>query len=588
MSRKKNYQLPVSKSDAEELLPKHEEQQSSRAARIVFKDELPIDARLGSDARSINLDSWLDKGIDEWVWATVRALRAILRSGTRSTATVWGYGEGIGVFFSFLTMGRSRALVSEPGALSPVHVAQYAAWLQAECEANGWSAYAPKNRLSAAKSVIKQMMKLGVVEDALKRFFPGRLISSRSREESLQSALSDAELERLAGALKADLVDVHHGRLLLAPSEVMANRYLIVALRSGCNLTPLLELDRAALAPGLLPGTMLLRLKKHRGHKVLARMIRGNQFPIEEEGDSENLVVAMAEVAVIQRTLADTKDLVADAPTRIRTRAWLYRSSTGKTKGQVTCLSVESVRKAVQALLKRRNLKGDDGLPLRINTSRLRKTFAKRAFRISDGDMVVVSSMLGNSVKVAGLSYMTLDEQLKAEGAKFIEDDLVVQLRSGSKRASVITISRTNEIDGQSPEATPVSSCQNTLYGANAPKDGANHCDQFVMCLFCPSFAVVGELEDLWRLYSYQVFAEKQLQHLHPRSSVDESSVNRQMRKLYERAIQFIDEFPAKHFGEKLAARAKAKAQQGMHPFWSYQLSIAERQRNSVRGAGRT
>jgi hypothetical protein len=552
---------------------------SDREAKIIFSEVLGSNGRISGEARSVDFRDCIGLGIDDWVWATIDVLLNFLRSRARSTSSIAGYGDGMKVFFRYLTEGRPQPFVSSPAAVSAIHVAQYTVWLVTYGQANGWAIDWPRNRRNQLKAVLTKMFELGLVRGEPKRYFPVRNLQNRhGMKGSRHTSYSDPELARLVGALKADLVDCHHGRLTLNPSEVVANRYLIVATRSGANVTPLLEMSRDALLPGLLPGTMRMRTVKHRGRKVLDRMVKGVIAAAESDSDEgDDLIFALAEAAVIQRTLADTVDLVNDAPARIRSRVWLYRSTQNYTRGEVKCLSLATISKAAENMIRRHKLLGDDGLPLRVNSSRLRKSFGKRAFRISDGDIVVVANLLGNTPRVADLNYMTIDEQLKTDGARFIGQELTVRLRSDGTQTRAIAIheeSATKEGEPGKVVNTPVSACQNTLHGALAPNDGSNHCDMFVMCLFCPSFAVVGEPDDLWRLYSYQIFAKEELGHLNAIETSSDPHKQR-LRDLYERAIPFIDEFPPRAFGAKLAGDAKARASHTLHPFWAYQIERA-------------
>lgn len=63
--------------------------------------------------------------------------------------------------------------------------------------------------------------------------------------------LSHVEMQRLAAALKADIADIHHGRLVVPMSQALTDFMLIIAMRSGMNTTPLLELGRECLRPSL-------------------------------------------------------------------------------------------------------------------------------------------------------------------------------------------------------------------------------------------------------------------------------------------------------------------------------------------------
>ncbi|MNL41905.1 hypothetical protein D3C87_1643340 [compost metagenome] len=94
------------------------------------------------------------------------------------------------------------------------------------------------------------------------------------------------------------------------------------------------------------------------------------------------------------------------------------------------------------------------------------------------------------------------------------------------------------------------------------------------MCLFCSSFAIAGEIDELWRLFSYQAFAASQLQYLDllEGQSGSQSERTRRYRELYRRAIPFIDEFTEAAFGRKLVAAARKKTREQMHPFWRSQL----------------
>lgn len=124
---------------------------------------------------------------------------------------------------------------------------------------------------------------------------------------------------------------------------------------------------------------------------------------------------------------------------------------------------------------------------------------------------------------------------------------------------------------------TPTARCKDSLYGEMAPKDGMNHCRSFLLCLFCKSFAVVGEPDDLWRLFSFQSFLEAELAHMnafHGSSLKDDIEVQ-ELRGLMQRAIRFIDEFTVRQFGPKLPGEAKARAKAQLHPFWDHELRKA-------------
>ena len=200
----------------------------------------------------------------------------------------------------------------------------------------------------------------------------------------------------------------------------------------------------------------------------------------------------------------------------------LYRvqkNSRAIKKGQITCRTAQTLREAIQALQKRHRLLGDDGRPLRVNLSRLRKSFFARAQRASDGDLAVTANLMGNTPRVASLNYPSMSIALQAEAAGFMNDDYVGLMRLGAgdgdqARGALRVIevrpfrSAANATPTAPPALTPVSGCTDTLNGQHAPHDGRSHCDRYVMCLFCASFAIVGTVDELWRLFSFRAFAE--------------------------------------------------------------------------------
>ncbi|MEH6437345.1 hypothetical protein [Massilia sp. DD77] len=528
-----------------------------RTATLVFSDFVGDSDRTHLQ-HTFALEEWMGRGIDAWVWGTLESLGDQLRSGTKSRSTIASVGKGMRKFFEFITE-HPQPLVAGPSELVPLHITAYIEWLQQQALKLGWTTDTVRMRYQNLKSVVRQMHARGAVKAELGRLFPDRALPNGNKVVRGYSAFSDAELQRLAKAIKADLTDLHHGRLKLNPSEAIANRFLIVAMRTGINPIPLLEIKRDSLSPGLLPGTMRLRTVKHRGNQIQERtLVRGSQV-------EKPVLIPTDAVAVLELTLADTESLIAEAPKQLQNRVWLYRSLRSQEFGQVVCLSYSVMQESIKQLVHRRGLFADDGEQLQVNVSRLRKSFGKKAFRISDGDVVTTARMLGNSPRIADLNYLRVDEQIKADGAVFLGEEFTGRLRGGSSSPWAEPI--------KSADKTPVASCKDNLYGEHAPKDGNNYCDQFVMCLFCPSFAVVGEEDELWRLFSYQIFARHELSRLDKSLEHIRESVHVQrLIDLYRRAIPFIDQFTEQSFDSSLVKHARKKAELTLHPFWKFQL----------------
>jgi hypothetical protein len=495
MPRKKDYR--DGGTDNNQLSPK--ERMPKQRGYLVFVDELPEGSRI-SRSPSVDLRSWLGRGVDAWVDSMMRAWLLILDQGA-ATQSVHSYGGAFKHYLEFLCVEREAALVSEPSKLRPLHISHFIDWLRRKSTLLGWGVQATHNTYSWVKRSLVLLFRMKLVTGDPKDFFPTHPFPHAFGVASQHEAFSEAELTRLAKAIKADLVDVHHGRLELRPSEVIAGRYLIVAMRTGGNVTPLFELSRHAIRPGLIPGTRVASVLKHRAKKGIGLLLTGQ---VREEC----VYVPADSVAVLDRTLRETAHLVDEAAPALKDRIWLFRS-VGPNKGEVRCLAIDSLGSAVESLVKRRALIGDDGRLLRVNVSRLRKSFGKRAFRLTNGDVVATANLLGNKARVADSQYLNPDAELLAEAGVFFSAELLARLRGNQVNAAVIPILDSNA-KSESRSDTPVAGCKDSLSGEYAPNDGYTHCDSFVMCLFCFSFAIVGELNELWRLFSFQLLVPMQ------------------------------------------------------------------------------
>lgn len=593
MARKKNYQAsPVRQEQFR--IPRGE----SAASTLSNSEDACIDmvallgpgARFASSERNIHFTDWLGQGIDAWVFAVIACFRTMLRSGSRETSTVVQYAKSFRVFFSYLTEGRKTPCVVAPEKLSPLHVEAFVAWLLVRKESLNQTAGTTRTAFKNVKAVLLELFAQGHIPGEPTRFFKRGALSWRD-SESRQTSLSDAEQERLATAIKVDLVAIHHGRLQLMPSDVQALRLLLVAHRQGGNPTPLLELHRDAMSPGLMPGTIRMRTVKARSRKVrssVGRAAPGKSELKPDEAPAE-IVLSLAEGAVLQQAITSTEELVKEAPVQYKNRVWLYRShERGARTRTVTCLTTATLRQSINRLIVRHNLLSDNGAVLHLNLSRTRKSFFDRAFRNTDGDLAKTANLLGNTPRVAGAHYSSMNESRKAEAAEFMNEDYVDIMRPNTTVASDLVIrlkpvevkAKSSTSDGPL-EPTPVSSCKDTLNGEHAPRNGHNYCDRYVMCLFCSSFAIVGSVEELWRLFSFQAFAKAELVCLDEMLGAERTTDDEleDLRDRYRIAIPYIDSFTQRQFPARIIEAARARTEEALHPFWVHQMTLSRRAR---------
>lgn len=256
-----------------------------------------------------------------------------------------------------------------------------------------------KNVYTKTKSLLTALGRRGLfplVPSGDTATFPRNPFPNSNRKVKGETALSKRERQAFTKALREAIRPIWSDNPLVTGYLLVA-ALLIVALHTGRNTTPLLEMGRDCLRPHPKDNTVFLVLWKRRGYNT-------SKVPLRSESDAERLLeytpsVRMNVERLIRRVMVLTEPLDSDAPGDLKGRVWLYRSRSTESVGQVTSLSAASLEKEARSLVAKYGLKDSDGNPLRINISRLRKTFANRIFELTDGDLATTAAALGNTLK---------------------------------------------------------------------------------------------------------------------------------------------------------------------------------------------
>ena len=277
---------------------------------------------------------------------------------------------------------------------------------------------------------------------------------------------------------------------------------------------------------------------------------------LRAESDTERSLESTPSVRInverlIRRVMALTAPLDAETPDDLKGRVWLYRTRRGKGIGQVTALNIATLAQATNHLVAEHGLTDSSGNPLRINISRLRKTFANRIFELTDGDLATTAVALGNTLQVADQNYLKLDENCRRNW-QFMGEVLVQELLTRSIGATY--------------RDTPMGHCADSENGQYAPKRKRETCMNFMNCLRCRHYAVTAE--DLYKLFSFyfRVLAE--------RSRVDK----RRWAREYAHIPRLIDHYIVAEglrrgiFKPAAVEAARERARTLPHPFWSVDL----------------
>ncbi|WP_186426313.1 hypothetical protein [Cupriavidus metallidurans] len=364
--------------------------------------------------------------------------------------------------------------------------------------------------------------------------------------------LSTGERIRVATALRDDIIAIHKQQFDGPASAALVVYLLAIAIRTGANSTPLLEMKRNCLKPHpFMHNMMLLETFKRRGNATQLKSLR---FSREED---QSLAVAMDGVALMRKVLAMTQPLADIARDDLKDFVWLFTGEgiTEKSR-QLTRLSPCALCLGIQALIDRHQLKADDGGPLQLNASRLRKTMEDRLWQLSGGDLIATAALMGHTPQVADNHYLACTKSMR-EDATFVGEALPDIYRSGKNgddRGNVIPIA--------SLTATRVGSCKDPYYGDKAPRDGTP-CDDFFACFSCRSYAIVGSPDDLHRLFSFYWFLERE----------KDRARSNDWRTQFHRTMRLIDAFTADNFDSASVQAAKERARVDPHIFWkSYEV----------------
>lgn len=503
----------------------------------------------GSKKRTFFFDPWYGVGIDAITYACQMQIERFLakQDSEVEVATVIAYCDsGLKTFLEYLAVHSAalgRDLLLED--IKREVIDSYIAFLSTETV----SPTTQKNRYSATKSVLAAMCQRGLIVEVRggdEATFPRNPFSRSHVGERGERPLAASERKAFASSVKEAVAPLFDDSVE-PTSEVLAYAYLIIALHTGGNVTPLLEMTHDCLRPHPKADTSFLVLFKRRGHSTKGIVINDGKG---SESVIESLPTVRPTVAkLVRRVIELSSRLREDAPDYCKSRVWLYRvrvTTQYSRAGEVTALTPNTLALAIKALVKRYSLKNADGHPLRLNVSRLRKTFVNRIFDLVGGDVIATAAAAGNTVDVASVNYLRPGEDAKSNW-RFLGIALTNELLTNTLGAT---------------EKTPVGRCSDVRDGQFAPKKLGAVCMNFLNCVRCKNYVVTGE--DLYRLFSFywRVLAERAQMNA------------KRWRKTFAHIVRVIDRdiidvgLAKGLFKVADVRQAREHARVNPHPFW--------------------
>ncbi|WP_346266756.1 hypothetical protein [Pseudomonas putida] len=374
--------------------------------------------------------------------------------------------------------------------------------------------------------------------------FPRNPFPNLKRKLKGETALTKRERQAVVQALKQAIKPIWDEKPTLT-GDLMAYALLTVALYTGRNTTPLLEMERNCLRAHPKKNTAFLVLWKRRGYNSSKVALRTDQLT-ERLLESTWTMQGSVE-RLIRRIISLTEEVNKNAPIDIKERVWIYHSHLG-----ITALSSSLLSDAANHLVRDYNLTDISGSPLRLNISRLRKSFANRIFEITDGDMAVTAAALGDTLRVTDDHYLAPSETSR-QNWQFMGEILVSELLTKSI--------------GSTYKNTPTGRCSNLPQENVAFKSGEGAtCMNFTNCVRCRHYAVTSE--DLYKLFSFY------FRILSERASMDKGH----WAKLYAHIPRLIDNYIVAEglrrgiFKDRDVEDARARARNKPHPFWAAEM----------------
>lgn len=538
-------------------VPQVEHSQDMEGNVVILPDVIPpINTKIAfgrnaTTARTFDFARWYGADIDPITYACQRQIERFLSEGNAvvATSSVSTYcRQGLRFFLDYCLLqakafGRELALADITRDL----IAGYLVHLAGIGVATTYQ----KSTYAKTKSVLLALGRRGLVHLIISgdaATFPYNPFPNINRKAKGVMALSKREQGALTVALRQAIKPIWNDDVNIT-SELLSIILLLVALHTGRNTTPLLEMDRDCLQSHPKDNTVFLVLWKRRGYN-------SNKVALRAASDAVSLLKSTPSVRtnierLIRRVMTLTEPLDAEAPVDLKGRVWLYRSRALRHAGEVHALTSASLREAANSLVARYNLTDSDGKPLRINISRLRKTFANRIFELTDGDLVATAAALGDTPRVADQNYLAPGE---------------VARRNWQFMGEVLVQEMLTQNIGATYTHTPTGRCTDPVNGQYAPKREGATCMNFMNCLRCSHYAVTAE--DLYKLFSFY------FRVLTERSRMEK----RRWEREYAHIPRLIDHYIIAEglrrgtFNAAIVEAARERARSLPHPFWSVEM----------------
>ncbi len=430
----------------------------------------------GGNGANVDFTPYYGKGYDDITnraYYTAKALLKNTNAFTEDTQRTY-FKSGFRYFAQYLELFRHSVREDlTQDDITPRLIEQYLLHLKG----SGFKSSFQKALYTYLKSLLVRMKEKGywpLVDDINLNsdFFPKNPFPNSGKHAKGERSLTPYEKRQVVVALKQAVKPIYQKRESLSGYELTLC-LLAVAIQTGINTSPLLNMTTDALTEHpLKDNRKLLTVFKKRGNAKQLHNLRKSENVEVVQG--VKLDVAYLIEVIIQRNglvrQATNSDLV-----------FTYKSKKkGNGRGSATSLSNRMLSDNIYKFIKKYNLKDDDGNILKLNVSRIRKTFINGIYELSGENILVAAQQAKHSGTCSLDYYLQAPEQSK-------------------RNLGLMGEIRVKELTCDAP-SVPVGHCKDPKNGDKAPKDGT-FCNDFLGCFRCKSFVITGN--DLYKLFSF-------------------------------------------------------------------------------------
>ncbi|MEI6897413.1 MAG: hypothetical protein V5786_08015 [Psychromonas sp.] len=393
-----------------------------------------------------------------------------------------------------------------------------------------------KNHYSYTKALLTAMRskRYWCVDSSVdfKAFFPKNPYPQSNKRHKGATSLTTYEKRQLVVALKQALRPIYNKTEPLTSYELTVC-VLAIAMQTGINTSPLLNMTINALSDHpLKDNRKLLTVYKARGNATQLHNLRKSENVELAQGVKLNVAYLIERIIELNAVYRNENENIT---------LLIYRKAKG-TQGRgdsVTSMSEQALAFNVTKLIEEYDLKDEDGKPIKVNLSRIRKTFINGIYELSGENILVAAQSAKHKGTDSINHYLQAPEQSK-------------------RNLGLLGEIRVKELTGDT-QNTPTGRCKDIVNGDRAPKNGKT-CADFLGCFRCKSFVITGD--DLYRLYSFYWAI------LRNRESFGRKDWKRHLRNVLsiidtEIEPEFIKRGMLNHINAE-----KERARSNPHPYW--------------------